>query len=104
MGMTMSRQREHTVTEPVYNPDLEFTQQDIADQMHGRGAAIGSVGMSGGQFPTKGMDAPGYGTGTYDDPYDPTPTWDPNRNVANSGYYKPGLRYNRPIYAPVRGA
>src|SRR5512141_2505785 len=92
MGMTMSRQRQHNVTSDVYNPDLEYTQQDIADQLHGPGAEIGSWGMSGGQYPTAGEDRPGYGSNMYDNPWDfhSRPGGDSGSAVANQNYQEQG--------------
>jgi hypothetical protein len=76
----MGRSRQHNETDTTYNPDLEYAQQDYADEMNGPGTPIGSWGMTGGQYPTQGKDRPGYGSGMFGDP------WDPKNNPNTPGY------------------
>ncbi len=91
-GLDITRQRYHSETDKTYNPDLEYSQQGYADALYGKGAPIGSYGMTGGQYPTVGKDRPGFGSNTYDNPFDfhSRPGGDSGSAEANANYIKFG--------------
>ncbi len=94
IGAAISRQRSQSESKQTYNPDLENTQQGYANALNGPGAAIGSYGMRGGQYPTVGKDPSGFGSGGYGEPgqFANSPnTTNPN----NSGVAYPGAADTR---------
>ncbi len=65
VAAAISRNRQQSQTQNVYNADLENTQQGYADALYGQGAPIGSYGQRGGAYPTANKDPSGFGTGTW---------------------------------------
>jgi hypothetical protein len=63
VGAAINRSRSQSEQKQVYNPDLEYAQAGYAGELYGPNANIGSVGMTGGQYPTANKDAPGFKTG-----------------------------------------
>jgi len=66
---TFSRNRQQQEEKLTRNPDLEWTQQGIANELYGPNATIGSWGMTGGQYPTAGKDRPGFGSQRFGNPW-----------------------------------
>src|SRR6266487_4451322 len=82
---TFSRNRNQQEQKTTYNPDLEYAQQGIANELYGPNATIGSWGMSGGQYATPGKDRPGFGSGQYSNPWGQPRNQDLGRTGTNPG-------------------